>query len=590
MNGMRMVVTQARDDDSGLLRCMEEIEVLGEAAQPSGTKLTHSEACRAGTLGKKIEPEPELRLAEPGACGQKAPEMGTVDSARSAMPSAEQVTMPKVAPDSSTIYTSHGVPMNSLPRIVVDAANLRQRIDGFGASITEATADLWAHVVAEPDQMIRDLFDPVEGIGLSMLRQPIGPSDHVTRPYSFVRRWPDRRLRSLQFGPEEQRILPMLLAAQAASLQGAEQGDGRPLDARLDTSRTVMRAAAQDITRNAQRDAAPQQRQGLRTIASPWSAPWWMKTNLSVLGQNRKWPHRVGRLRRSYYDAYARYLTAFVRLYRDYGLDVFGLTPVNEPDNAQAIWPSMAMSPEEQAAFIADHLAPRLHAEGLDEVNIMGWDHNYSTERYPDGAFVKKLYAHDDALRAVAGSAWHYYGGASSTMSRIHERWPSKGIWVTEASGGDWGPRNWEAALLRMSSRVIAMLRNWAQCVVLWNVALDTSGGPDYYYLRHDRQHSHNRGLLTVDRMNGSVTKNADYYVIGHFSRFVPIGSQCVGSAASRDMPHVQHVAFLTPDNRLVLVANNSDAAPRRIAVQDGDTLRPVELPPRSLSTLVWER
>lgn len=314
-----------------------------------------------------------------------------------------------------------------------------------------------------------------------------------------------------------------------------------------------------------------------------------MKTNFSVLGRRWAWPHRTGRLRRSYYDAYARYLAAFVRLYRDHGLDVFGLTPVNEPDNAQAIWPSMAMSPEEQAVFIADYLAPELHAEGLDEVNIMCWDHNYSTGRYPDGAFVKRFYAHDDALRAVAGSAWHYYGGASSTMSRIHERWPNKGIWVTEASGGDWGPRNWEAALLRMSSRVIVMLRNWAQCVVLWNVALDTSGGPDYYYLRHDHQHSQNRGLLTVDRTNGAVTKNADYYVIGHFSRFVPVGSQCVGSIASCDMHDVQHVAFLTPSNHLVLVVNNGGAAPRRIAVQYGDELWPVELPPRSLSTLVWE-
>jgi glucosylceramidase len=537
MNGMRMVVTQAKDDDSGLLHCMEEIEVPGEAAPISGRS------------------------------------------------SAESTT------------ATAGVPVDSLPRIVVDTANLRQRIDGFGASITEATADLWAHAAAEPDQMIRDLFDQVEGIGLSMLRQPIGPSDHVTRPYSFVRRWPDRRLRSLQFGPEEQRILPMLKAAQSASLRGMERGveqeNGRQ-DARQSAGptvvRTVMRTATRDATRDAQRDAGQQQRQGLRIIASPWSAPWWMKTNFSVLGRRWAWPHRVGRLRQSYYDAYARYLAAFVRLYRDHGLDVFGLTPVNEPDNAQAIWPSMAMSPEEQAVFIADYLAPELHAEGLDEVNIMCWDHNYSTGRYPDGAFVKRLYAHDDALRAVAGSAWHYYGGASSTMSRIHECWPSKGIWVTEASGGDWGPRNWEAALLRMSSRVIAMLRNWAQCVVLWNVALDTSGGPDYYYLRHDRQHSQNRGLLTVDRANGAVTKNADYYVIGHFGRFVPVGSQCVGSAASRDMPDVQHVAFLTPSNHLVLVVNNGDAAPCRIAVQAEGELWPVELPPRSLSTLVWER
>ncbi|MCI1224582.1 glycoside hydrolase family 30 protein [Bifidobacterium sp.] len=520
-----MFVTQARDDDSGLLRRMEGIEVLGAGGSAAGMT-------------------------------------------------------PWAAENPSSAYAAS---TDTLPRIEVDAAKHRQRIDGFGASITEATGDLWAHAVNDPDQMIRDLFDPIDGIGLSMLRQPIGPSDHVTRPYSFVRRWPDKRLRSLRFTVEEQRILPMLEAAQAASLRDVERDDGR-LDARRYASRTAIRAAARAATQN-----AGQQRQGLRIIASPWSAPWWMKTNLSVLGRRRAWPHCVGRLRRSYYDAYARYLAAFVRLYRDHGFDVFGLTPVNEPDNAQAVWPSMAMNPEEQAAFIAEYLAPRLQTEGLGEVNIMCWDHNYSTERYPEGDFVKQFYAHGGALQATAGSAWHYYGGSASVMSRIHERWPNKGIWMTEASGGDWGPRNWEAALLGMSGRVIAMLRNWAQCVVLWNIALDTDGGPDYYYLRHDRQHSRNRGLLTIDRASGVITKNADYYVIGHFSRFVPVGSRCVGSVASHDIPGVHHVAFLTSDDHLVLVANNEDAAAQRIAIQDGCELRPIELPPRSLSTVVWE-
>ncbi|MCI1219527.1 MAG: glucan endo-1,6-beta-glucosidase [Bifidobacterium sp.] len=518
-----MVVTQANDDDSGLLRCMEEIEVPREA-------LPVSENSSAGSI-------------------------------------------------TATAWE----PVYSLPRIVVDTMNLRQRIDGFGASITEASADLWASAVDDPGQMIRDLFDPVDGIGLSMLRQPIGPSDHVTRPYSFVRRWPDKRLRSLRFNVEEERIVPMLEAAQAVSLRGAQREDER-VDARRCASPVAVRAAICGTTRNAER-----RWQGLRIIVSPWSAPAWMKTNLSVLGRRRAWPHCIGRLRKSYYDAYARYLAAFVRLYRDHGLDVFGLTPVNEPDNAQAIWPSMAMSPEEQAAFIADQLAPRLHAEGLDDVNIMCWDHNYSTDRYPDGEFVKTLYARGGALQAVAGSAWHYYGGSSSTMSRIHELWPNKGIWVTEASGGDWGPRNWEAALLGMSNRVIAMLRNWAQCVVLWNVALDRDGGPDYYYRRYDRQHSRNRGLLSVDRASGAATKNADYYVIGHFSRFVPVGSRCVSSIASCDIPGVRHVAFITPDDHMALVVNNDGVTARRIAVQDGDELCPVELPPQSLSTLVWE-
>ena len=69
------------------------------------------------------------------------------------------------------------------------------------------------------------------------------------------------------------------------------------------------------------------------------------------------------------------------------------------------------------------------------------------------------------------------------------------------------------------------MMNNWARSAVLWNIALDEHGGPDYYYLRNDRRHSENRGLITV-RDDGSIRRNADYYALGHFSKYVPIGSR----------------------------------------------------------------
>lgn len=132
---------------------------------------------------------------------------------------------------------------------------------------------------------------------------------------------------------------------------------------------------------------------------------------------------------------YAEYLARFIETYRRHGLHVFGVTPTNEPDYPQSRWPSMAMSPSQQARFIARFLAPCLRAHGLGDVRIMCWDHNYSTDHYPDGRFVRELYMDPRAFAATAGSAWHYYGGAARTMSDIHRRWPTKGIWVTEASG-----------------------------------------------------------------------------------------------------------------------------------------------------------
>lgn len=468
VTGMRMWVTRARDDDSGL-----ELALSGMPVPPAG------------------------------GMGQSAPVISVRDQER------------------------------------------YQTIDGFGASITQATATLWNRHLTEERRaaLLTDLFDPAKGIGLTLLRQPVGPSDHVTRPYSFLRRLPDPRLKSLDFSYEEREILPMVVAARDTALAGGRD---------------------------------------LRVIASAWSAPWWMKTNLHTLGV-RPWLRVTGRLRRRAYGPYAEYLARFAETYERHGVPVFGITPVNEPDNAQSLWPSMAMSPREQAAFIARHLRPALDRHGLGDARIMCWDHNYSTGRHPKGAFVRELYADRAALAACDGSAWHYYGGSARTMSEIHEAWPDKGIWVTEASGGDWGPRNWRSALMGMARRTIAMLGNWAQAVLYWNVALDTEGGPDHYYLKNQRRHSQNRGLVTVNRGARDYIRNADYYVIGHVARFVLPGSVRVGLDLPR-LNGLHAVAFIRPDGRHALVALNERPVARRFALAG----HLVEFPASSLSTLVW--
>lgn len=110
--------------------------------------------------------------------------------------------------------TSHA----STPTLSIDTTRVRQPIDGFGASITEATSWLWHNRVTDKERCIRDLFSPRDGIGISMLRQPIGPSDHVSAPYRFVRRFPDRNLNSLDFTPEMERVLPMVEAANDCAL------------------------------------------------------------------------------------------------------------------------------------------------------------------------------------------------------------------------------------------------------------------------------------------------------------------------------------------------------------------------------------
>lgn len=72
--------------------------------------------------------------------------------------------------------------------IVVDENNTYQTVDGFGASITEASAHLYQTNLDDSAKAaaMQALFDKESGIGLSMLRQTIGASDHCVAPYNFA--------------------------------------------------------------------------------------------------------------------------------------------------------------------------------------------------------------------------------------------------------------------------------------------------------------------------------------------------------------------------------------------------------------------
>ena len=73
------------------------------------------------------------------------------------------------------------------PIIVVDDAQRFQEIDGFGASLTDSAAWLFAKKLppAQADAAFKTLFSRNGGIALGILRQPIGSSDLAVTFYSF---------------------------------------------------------------------------------------------------------------------------------------------------------------------------------------------------------------------------------------------------------------------------------------------------------------------------------------------------------------------------------------------------------------------
>ncbi|HYO17059.1 MAG TPA: hypothetical protein VES02_00125, partial [Dermatophilaceae bacterium] len=145
--------------------------------------------------------------------------------------------------------------------VIVDPTRRYQRMTGFGASMTDTSAWVLTSKLSEAArrQTMKDLFSPEQGIGLSMLRQPMGASDFaVNGSYSYddlPAGQSDPGLSRFSIAHDQAYIIPRLREA-----------------LRLNPALTMM--------------------------ASPWSAPGWMKTSDSMV---------TGSLKPEYYDAFAGY-------------------------------------------------------------------------------------------------------------------------------------------------------------------------------------------------------------------------------------------------------------------------------------------
>lgn len=109
-------------------------------------------------------------------------------------------------------------PKAHLCSIIIDDSEQYQELDGFGASFTDSAAYL-IHQVLSPEQreelMLR-LFDPAEGIGLSVIRNPMGASDYARDFYSYndlPEGETDSELASFSIAHDEADIIPLMKEA-----------------------------------------------------------------------------------------------------------------------------------------------------------------------------------------------------------------------------------------------------------------------------------------------------------------------------------------------------------------------------------------
>src|SRR5690606_17416729 len=161
----------------------------------------------------------------------------------------------------------------------------------------------------------------------------------------------------------------------------------------------------------------------------------------------------------------------------------------------------------------------------------------------------------------VSGSAFHAYGGDVSAMSVVHNAHPDRGLYFTEISGGEWATNFADNLQWNMSNIFIGTTRNWSKNVLLWNLALDENHGPKNNGCQDCR------GVVTIHSASGSVTRNVEYYSIGHFSRFVRPGAHRIASTTFGGSTGLDHVAFVNADGSNVVVVSNASSEARTFSI-----------------------
>ena len=444
--------------------------------------------------------------------------------------------------------------------LTLDPSRTHQSILGLGGAFTESGGAVLAELTAERRAEVLAAYFGRDGARYSLVRTHVASCDFSVRNYTYAPVPDDTALAHFSIEPDRTYLLPMIKEAQAVA--GAQ----------------------------------------FRLLASPWTAPPWMKTNGAWNG---------GSLRPEHFTTFADYLVKYLQAYAREGVPIWGLTPMNEPLGNDSNWESTHFTPQQMRTFIVDHLAPALAHEGLDTTLWI-----YDQNREPcllDWAEV--ILGDPSAAPLVAGMAVHWYQSTvdvgGELLDQVGRRFPHHAIlhtegcidaigddepigawldddwyWRPEATdwGFHWAPADQKAQhppyrpFDRYARDLIGGLNHGLVGWIDWNLVLDLRGGPN---------HARNYCLapVLVDSGRDHVFYTPLYYAVAHVSRFVRPGARRIGLDGHDD--RFMATALANPDGSLVVVVFNLSEQDLRYQLVHGDDATAVVIPGQALQTVV---
>lgn len=394
--------------------------------------------------------------------------------------------------------------------IVIDVTKKFQKVDGIGGCFNEMGWEAMQKLSAtQQNEILQSLFNTVSGCGFNMCRMPIGASDYALDWYSHNENSGDYKMEKFSIDRDKKYLLPYIKAAQKI-------------------------------------------RPDLRIWASPWSPPSWMKLNNSyrcVLRPETGYAWGKMNEYRSVCEimhdsttlsSYTLYFSKFLQAYKKEGVNVYAIHVQNEPDGCQP-FPSCIWNGSQLRDYVKNYMGPFFKANHPDIEIWLGTINSGNYEEY-----TAKVLNDKQAAQYITGVGYQWDG--KRAIAQAYKNHPDKKLMQTENECGD-GKNSWDYAEY-VQGLIKHYFENGVESYLYWNMTLPQGGVSTWGW----KQNS----MITIDTTAKTFTYAPEFYVMKHLSAFVKKGYQRVSVSGDAS----QSLAFLSPDNELVIFfANKSDKA-----------------------------
>lgn len=427
---------------------------------------------------------------------------------------------------------------------------LLDEFDGYGVAVTHSSAYLLMNASEENREEILNNMFGNSGAKFNQIRIPFGTSDYTLSSEPFY------------------------------SFDDVEESDYSLSQFSIEKDQRFLIPAIKEILKI---------NPAISIMATPWSAPGWMKSTDDLVGGSLKGFENTELTDPSLEEkAYAAYLLKSIKAYREEGIDIDHISIVNEPFVGSVQYPSMRLEGSQNYRVVKE-LVTLFKTEKINDVKISAFDHNITDEA--DMAFelyVQPLLEDKEISSYIDSFAVHTYSG----------RWPSIYEGFLETSQETYGKKFFVSEVTETQDSVdFAQNLAWSASnvtvgpvglglskVIYWNMLLDADGGPV------KGNGAKLFGIATID--DDQVIYNPAYYSMSHVSKFIKMADDNKTrhiSTTSTNFATIKACAFGNSDKtQTIALINTSDKSIEDVnIIFDEKYMTTVRIEPQSMITLI---